>query len=368
MKNFEYADGEIGNKEIMFAIPSLLIAVFILTLPRQLSTYTLGSDGWISIVIACMIAIGFTWIAATLASRFPKQSFYTYTSKLISMPLAFVLTLSYVFYFMFYTAYEMRALTIITNQYLLDRTPMEVIALTYLLVVIYAVSGERVGLFRLNILFLPIILFITLLVALFNLRIMEMKNFYPMFQTSAMGYARGTLESLYSFTGFEILLFYIALMNKAKKAPKYACYGIVIVGVLYLLVLFVSIGVISNMALQQILFPVIEVAKEVEVPGGFFERFESVYFTIWIMALFNTTALYYDVTVIALTSVFTKFTKVTVVISIAPIIFITGMLPQDFNGLTKMAEYLSYTGIVMAFVIPTFLLLIAKLRRIKGND
>jgi spore germination protein len=136
---------------------------------------------------------------------------------------------------------------------------------------------------------------------------------------------------------------------------------------LYLVVQFTTMGVFSHMAIEQILFPAIEMAKEIEVPGGFFERFESIYFTIWIMALFNTTALAYDVAVMALNSVFKKFTRIAIVFGIAPVIYIIGMLPQDFIGLTKFAENISYSGIVMALIIPSILLLVAKVRGIKGN-
>jgi spore germination protein len=367
VKYFEYADGNIGNREIMFAVPSMVIGVGILTLPRHLANATTGNDGWIPIIIGGILAAVFTWIVATLASRFPKQSFYEYTSVLISKPLAVLLTLAFAFHFILFTAYEMRAVSIITKQYLLNRTPMEVIALVFLLVVIYAVSGERVGLFRLNLLFLPIILFITIVVSLMNLQLIEMKNYYPMFQTSVSEYAKGTMESFFSFAGFEILLFYIALMNKPDDAPKYSCYGIGFVVVLYLVVQFTTMGVFSHMSIEQILFPAIEMAKEIEVPGGFFERFESIYFTIWIMALFNTTALAYDVAVLALNSIFKQFTKIAIVFGIAPVIFIIGMIPQDFIGLSKFAKNISFIGVVMALIIPSILLLVAKLRGIKGN-
>jgi spore germination protein len=367
VKYFEYGDGEIGNREIMFAVPSMIIGVGVLTLPRHLATSTSGSDGWISIIIGGILVSLFTWITATLAYRFPKQSFYDYSSRLIPKQLAFIITFAFSMHFMMFTAYEMRAVSFITKQYLLKQTPTEVIALVYLFVIIYAVSGERVGLFRLNLLFLPIILFITIIVSLMNLQLLEVENYYPIFQTPISGYAKATMDSFFSFAGFEILLFYIALMSKTDGAPKHACIGIGIVTILYLIVYLTSIGVFSNIVTRQILFPTIEMAKEIEVPGGFFERFEIIFFTIWIMALFNTTALAYDAAIIALNSLFKKLTKVMIVFALAPIIYIAGMLPQDFNGMTKMAEFISYAGVVMALIIPSSLLFIAKLRGIKGN-
>jgi spore germination protein len=367
LKTFEYADGEVGSKEIMFAIPSMIIGVGILSLPRHLAVATNGTDGWISIFIAGLIVILFTWIIAKLASRFPKQSFYEYTSRIISRPLAGVLTFVISVHFLLYTAYEMRTVAFITKQYLLDNTPSEVIALVFLLIVIYAVTGERVGLLRLNMMFLPIILSITIVVAALNIPLMEADNFFPLFETSLTGYLRGTTESFFSFAGFEILLFYVALMNKPKTAPKYAVIGISFVIILYLIIQFATIGVFSYVVTSELLYPTIELAKEVEVPGGFFERFESVFFTIWIMALFNTSAMGYDIAVFALTSLFKKVKKLTIIFILAPVIYFIGMIPQDFNGINKFAEMISYSGIVISLVLPTTLFIIAKLRRIKGD-
>lgn len=367
MKNFEYADGEIGYREIMFAVPSIIIGVGILSLPRQLSLVTKGSDGWVSIILGGIIVGICCWIVSKLASRFPGQTFYDYSAKIITKPVALILTVIFAIHFSLFTAYEMRSIAFITKQYLLHRTPTEVIALAFLLVVIYSVAGERVSLFRLNIMFLPIIFFITLIVGLFNIQLIEMDNFFPVFQTSISGYASGVKETIFSFEGFEILLFYVALMNRPKKAMKASLFGMSVVVILYLFIHIITIGSFSYLATAQLLYPTVELAKEVQVPGGFFERFESIFFTIWIMALFNTAAMGYDVALLAINSIFKRVKKHVIIFIMAPIIYIVGLLPQDFNGMNKMAQYISYLGVVMGFVLPAILLVLAKLRRLKGN-
>jgi spore germination protein len=367
LKSFEYADAEIGEKEIFFAIPSMLIAVGILILPRSLAVATDYKDGIVSIFLGAIIAILFTWMIARLAASFPRKTFFEYSTFLLTKPVAVVLSFYMVIHFTLFTAYEVRAISFITEHYLLSQTPTEVIALVFLLVIIYAVAGDRVGLFRLNLMFLPIILLIIIAVALMNIRLIESSNYFPIFQASFSGYLKGAKESLFSFTGYEILYFYIVLMNRPKKAAKAAIKGVGVVLGLYLLVQITCIGVFGQYVASELVFPTVELAKEVQVPGGFFERFESVFFTVWIMALFNTTAMSYDVAVFALTSIFKKKnTKLIAILVLAPLIYLIAMIPKDLNELGTMGTNISYSSIFIAMILPMLLTLLAKIRRKKA--
>lgn len=366
MKSFEYGDEEISHREILFAVTSMIIGIGIITLPRSLASVTQGSDGWVSILLGGGISLIFVWIVAKLASRFPKQTFLEYTTRLVTKPIAVILTLLVAFHLMQFTAYEMRAVANISKVFLFDRTPVEVVALVFLLVVIYGVSGSRAGLLRLNLLFIPIILFIGFALIIMNLGLFEYSNLKPFFTTEFTAYFKGAQETTFTFLGFEILLFYIALMNRPEKAPRAAVIGMTIPIVFYLFTFLIAVGVFGHTATINIVDPVIELAKEVQVPGEFFERFESLFFTIWVMTLFNTAAMAFDVALIAVTSVFPKFKKITLIFIFAPIIYLSGMFPPNLVAVFEVGKWLSYSGIFFAMIIPAMLLAIAKLRGIKG--
>jgi spore germination protein len=367
MQNFEYGDKEIGKREIVFAVTSMIIGVGILTLPRMVSKATNGSDGWISITIAGGIAIFFAWIVAKLAARFPKQSFFEYTSSIVTKPVSYILTFLFGIQFVVFTAFESRAIADVSKQYLFDRTPVEVVTFVFLLVVIYAVSGSRTALLRINLMFLPIVLTLACAIQFMNIGFFEIGNLKPFFQTQWTGVFKGVQESIFSFLGFEIMLFYVALMNRPKDAPKAAVIGVSIPLLLYLLLHITVIGVFSHRVTANVIYPTIEIAKEVEIPGGFFERFESVFFTIWIMTIFNTTAMAYDVAVMALSSIFRKVKKITWIFILAPLIYIIAMTPQNYVQQSMFGQFISYSGLVFAILIPTGLLLIAKMRGVQGN-
>jgi len=360
-------DLRIGKKEMAINISSAIIGVGILTFPRILAKETGSIDGWISVMIAGGCACLISWILAKLAARFPKHSFFDYTALIATKPVAYLITFLFALYAMFFVAYEVRAVGNIAKQYLFTATPVEVIALTFLLIVQYALIGKRIALLRLNLMFLPIVLIVILMVQMYTIPYIEMENIKPFFSSSWTGILQGSIDVGLSLTGFEIILFYAVLMKHPEEAPKSAIIGLAIPIVLYLTIYVVSIGVFSAETTKNLIYPTIELAKEVEVPGGFLERIESVFFTIWIMTIFNTCAAYFDIALLCFGSIFRKVKKITWIVTLSPIIYLLSMAPETLVEFFYLGDLLTYYGMIVAYFFPALLLLIAILRGVNGH-
>lgn len=369
MKRFKYADERISERDIMIAIPSIVIGVGILSTPKQLASVTIGADGWIPLLVVGLIAVFMTWAIAKFASGFQGQTFLTYASKIVTKPVAIVLSFMFAVLSIFITAYQIRKISNISQQYLFDRTPIEVIALTFLLVVVYAVSGSRAGLFRINMMFMPIIILIALTLVVFNLGWINIGNLLPAFQTPVSGYVQVVKNTgAISYLGFGILWFYLSLVDKPKKAPRAAAIGMCIPVGLYMIIFIMCIGVFGNAVTANILYPTIELAKVVEIPGGFFERFESVFFVIWIMAIFITATMAMDIGVFALNSIFKNTEKLKIILILTPIIYLAGMFPQDVVEVDLLGTIMGWAMIVLNVTILILLSVIAKIRGVQRDE
>lgn len=366
MKWFEYGDETISDKELLIAVPSTIIGVGILSLPREIAKNTVSADGWLSIFIVGVLFIGFAWIIAKLASTYPHQSFFSYASSLVTRPIATVLTILLALQGFVLTAFMIRVISDIAKEYLFDQTPVEVIALSFLLVVVYAIAGSRAGLFRLNMMFFPIIIFITMLVGGFAVAWFSVDNYLPVFKTDLTGHLKAMQTSSFSFTGSAILLFYTSIVRKPKKAPKMAAIGMAIVPALYILIYLLCLGVFGNLATANLNYPIIELAKEIEVPGGFFERFDSIFFVIWIMSIFNTTAMSFDVTVFALESV-SKLKKIQLVYILTPLIYLVGMFPQDLITVVQLGKFVSSYSLLVTLFVTVLLVIMSLIKRRRSN-
>ncbi|MGM8364306.1 GerAB/ArcD/ProY family transporter [Virgibacillus sp. W0181] len=346
MNPFKYSDETISEREFMLALPSIIIGVTILSLPYQVAQVTSGSDGWIAIIIGGLIIGFFSWLGAKLASTFHDQSFFSYSSSLVTKPVAFVFTVTYIMIAITISAYVVRSFSDILKEYLFSKTPVEVLALTLILIVVYAVSGSRAGVFRLNILFLPIILVVITIIILFNIHWIELNNFFPLFQTSMKEYVQATGYSVGGYVGFGIVLFYVLIVNKPIQVPKVTLYGIAVPVILYTVIFLVTIGVFGNYTTSNLLHPTISLAKRVEFPGGIFERIESVFFVIWTMAIFNTTTISLDSAVLLIQSIFKQVKKIKILFLLAPIVYYLSMLPQNYLQVKNLATYM------IMFIIP----------------
>lgn len=367
MKPFDYADSRIGTREFAITVANVILGVGILTLPRTLAHATRSSDGWLSIVIAGALAMLLAWIGAKLSARFPGKTFHEYAASIATKPVAAALSFFFFVYFVCYGAYEARMIVTISKQYLFDRTPAEVIGLSFLLVTAYAAAGQRIGLIRLNVLFLPIVLVISAFVLTSSADLFEPSNLKPFFITQPSGWLKGTNEVIFSFLGFEVILFYAYMMRKPAKAPAASLVGVLFPLVLYLAVYLVTIGVFTNDGAANIQYPTVELAKEIELPGQFFERFESVFFTIWLMTVFNTTSVALDIATMCMRSLFARIKKIAAISIILPVMYMVGMVPQNVGETSAFGQWLSYFGLVLVGCVPLGLLLIAKAKGVKGN-
>ena len=236
----------INEKDIMFAVATNIISITILFLPRYIADNTVAADGWLTIVFGGFIAIIFAWILAKIASSFPNQSFLSFASYLVSRPFAIVLSILFIVQYITISFFQIREIATLSHEYLFDRTPLEVVCLAFILVVIYAVSGSRAAIFRLNILFFPFVIVGLLLLIFFPMGAIKIENLLPVFETDLKGIMQGTTSSLHAFLGFSIVLFYISLVKNPKKTPKMTVIGILWPFFFYIVISAYSISIFFN--------------------------------------------------------------------------------------------------------------------------
>lgn len=368
MNPFKYSDEKISDRELMIAIPSVIIGVGVLSLPREIANVTLFSDGWISILIAGIFITFITILGMKVAELFPGKSFLSYTSHLVTKPIALLFLLIVIVISLFFCAYSTRYIAYIAQQYLFEHTPMEVIALSFILVVVYAVSGSRAGLFRLNLLFLPIILFVFLLVGVFNVTWIERNNFLPMFQTDLQGYLLGIKETFTAFLGFEIVLIYTMLINRPKKLTKKVIIGMSIPILFYIMIFLMTIGIFGYRVTANLEFPTIELAKRVDIPGGILERIDPFVFSVWTMTIFTTAAILLDVIVLLLSSLFKKISKKMLTFILSPIVYYISMFPQQIDHVQTATSIVSVIATYSLIAIVIILFIMTKIRGVKKSE
>lgn len=366
MKTFEYGDNQIGSREVSMTVSSIMIGIGILTLPSLLAKHIQAADGWVSILAAGVIACVFGLVVCKLLKHFQGDTFYNFTARMATRPVAKLISTIYAVYFLLYLAFEVRSIAKISRMYLLDNTPIAFITVAFLLVVVYGVSGTTAAVIRLNTMFLPIVLLISVIVLLFGIQLTNLNNLKPFMTTSPVELASGTKDATFALLGFEVLLFYGPLLRPAVRTEKAMLIGIAIPVVLCLLTYLYSIAIFTKEATAQILFPTVEIAKEVRLPGQFFERLESIFFTVWIMTIFNTSCMALEASASCLQAVVSKLDKRLCLLLLCPAAYFLNMLPESMMQYKMLGMMVSNIGYGTAAAIPLALLALARIRGGRG--
>lgn len=153
------------------------------------------------------------------------------------------------------------------------------------------------------------------------------------------------------------------MVGNSKKVPQSAILGVIISTLVYVMIFLSCLGIFSTYGLQDIQYPTIELGKEVAIPGGFFERFESIFFTIWIMTVFNTTSMSFGVSVLAFSSIIKKLNRQKWILILSPFIHLVALFPEDLNEVDLYSQLVSIIGVVFTIIVTPLLFMISKLKR-----
>ena len=368
MKLYKDQEGFISDRDIMFAVSSNIISIVILFLPRQIADKTVSSDGWVTVLLGGLVAIILGWILAKIASSFPNQSFLSFASKLVSKPIAIILSILFIAQYIIISSFEIREIATLSHEYFFDRTPIEIVCLAFILVVVYAASGSRAAIFRLNIIFFPFIIIGVLLLIFIPIGAIKLENLLPVFQTDLKGYMEGSASSLNAFLGFSIVLFYISFVKKPEKAAKMTVLGITFPIIFYLIIFIVCIGVFGNVTTKNLYYPVFELSKMISLTGSIFERLDSIWFIIWTIIVFTTSLMAFDIAVLLINLLLPKLKKTTIVFTLSPVIFFIAMLPNNYIEINEIVKYMIYTKIIYLIFVILLLGIMLLIKGVKTND
>ena len=124
-----------------------VIGVGILTLPRTV-TEIADTDGWLLIIIGGALVIVLALIINSLGNMFPDKTIIEYSQELVGRPLSYLIGSILIIYFTLIAAYSVRIFGEVLKMYLLPKTPIEIIIITFLITIIYLVRNNLEGIAR----------------------------------------------------------------------------------------------------------------------------------------------------------------------------------------------------------------------------
>jgi spore germination protein (amino acid permease) len=262
----------------------------------------------------------------------------------------------------------MRAFVEVIKMYLLDKTPTEFLIIITIFCGTYLIRGGLRSVIKFNevalwTMFIPIGLVLLLLTGLG-----DYTNILPVLQNPPKNYINALKFTTFSFGGIEIMYLITPFLINKQKAQRTLSKGIIFITIFYALVTLLVLAVFSEEYTKTLLWPMITMIKTINIPGSFFERWESIIMALWILFYFTTFCnLYYFSSHILKETFRLGDVKISSFI-IVPFIYLIAMYPKNIQELLNIVTMIIPIIFVYDLIlVPLLLYFTGKTRSERGR-
>ncbi|MGL4346284.1 MAG: GerAB/ArcD/ProY family transporter [Cellulosilyticaceae bacterium] len=340
----------------------------ILILPRIVGK-TSGHDGYFLPIIGLVLGLIYTWVITALTQRFSGESFARFAPKIIGRPLGIILSVLFAIKLLISAGLEMRMFAEMICQVLLPKTPVEVIILLMLFAITYLIksgveASGRMAEVLVYFVFIPLVLVLALVAVK-----TDYQQLLPIFTSNWGGAARGAYYVSMTFMPLEMVLMLAAFMKRPKRVRGVCIWALIIIAIIETIIIvltFTGVGVVET---TRQIWPVLTLMQSIQLPGSFVENQEILMMSWWVLSIYMYVSggMYFAANIF---STLLNFERENVtVLPVLPIVFFVAMLPETLVDAYKaFVNFQGKVGIFFLFIVPLLLLIIAKIRKVGGEN
>lgn len=352
-----------------------VIGVEVVVFPRFLSREA-GPDGIWIMLISGLITTFLVYLMTRLCQQFPRQSITQFVPRilgskrfpllgqLLSAPLMLLVLISW----LGMVATITRSFGEVMVSAVLVNTPIEIIMGTLCATAAIVTSNRPEILARYAEFLLPFLYPPILLILFAVIQEGDWLNLLPLFQVNWHQVFKGLLHSLATFGGIKVILVFMAFYQQPQRAMHSHISAMVIIMIGYLGTFLSALSIFGKDEIVHLLWPTLEVVKQLRIPGGILERVESAVLVVWMVAVFTSITAMLGASVQLIISALRlqeHYRKWAALLG-ALIVYIVGILPSTVNQLFLWTYRVELLGVSIALVLPLFLFVVLKIRGGKG--
>lgn len=344
------------SRQLLVIIISVVVGVQIFTMPRALAE-SAGRDGWLSLLLGGAWAVAAATGTAFLGSLFPRQAPYVWLSRLVGKKGSICLSILGGLFYLLVTGVVLRLFADVLRVYLLPRTPSEVIMITFLLSVGYAVSHGINPLARVTQIFFLFGILPSFLLMVFFQREVDIGELLPVLADGIGPVVKGFLPAYGTFGGWGIVVLLLQFMDRPQEAVKATLLGVSLTLLLYLGVFVATLATFGPAETRDLLYPVVGLIREMEGIGGFIEKLDLVFLSAWILSVFVTVSFVYYVALLTVSQPVGCKNLTSWVYCGLPVVYFLALLPEGYLAAESLSSWLSYGSFGLSLLVPVLLVL-----------
>ncbi|GGG03220.1 GerAB/ArcD/ProY family transporter [Paenibacillus abyssi] len=353
---------QFGIAVYMFALGStaLLAPSIIVSIAKQ--------DGWISVIFCMLVIVAFVSLWSRLSKRYPGQSMIQYGERILGTWPGKLVGLIYIWYFLYLSSLVLRNLGDFITTSVLSQTPIQFVHIMFMIPVLYGAYLGLEVIARTGEVLFPWILVIFSVTILLLLKNIDPGQVLPILPDGLLM----PLKGVYPLLGFPIselvvFLLVIPFVKGQNKIKKYFNLYFLLAAATGACIVFISISVLGVDVTARSTFSVFDMAKEINV-GNFFERVEVLVGGIWMMTIFVKLSICFYAANLATAQLFNLRSYRVTLLPFG--MFVLALSILGYKNTAESAWFITTAypiySLFHGLVIPALLLMIGKLRRLKG--
>ncbi len=359
--------GRISYLELALIMYATVVATAILYIPYVTSQHA-KRDLWLSPIWGSLSGFLIVMIIVKLSKLYPGKTLIEYGELILGRTLGKIISFIYLFFLLHDTAIAFREYGEFIESAFLHKTPIIFVTGSIALSCAIAVHGgiETIG--RCATIFLPIVLALYILIYVFLIPDLNVKNIFPIMQDGIMPSIKGSIAPHAWLSQFSLMSFLIPLLTNQQKVMKWGMFS-VIASVLTMVFinlgnLFLFGGIISNLY-----FPVFEAARFISV-GSFFEHIESIVIAFWVLGGFVQLSSFFYMLILGTSQWLTlpSYKQFVLPIGFLIIIFSVWSTPSFEEMIRGMGTTMPFYFLTVQLLIPVLLLGVAVIRRKRSKS
>lgn len=355
---------KIGTVEAIMLILSIVAPYAVISLPRTIITET-KSGSILNIIFVTILALLITLLICRLFKKFPGLDILDISNFLGGNIFKNIIGIIFISYFVITSAILLRNFAEGLKVVYYPMTNIVFIILMFIISLGFVNSLGFTATLKTTTLILPFVLISILLLFFGNFQHFSLERIFPILGNSFYDTFVLGLTNIGTFGGIAYIYFLPPLLKEPEKFKKISIISIIITGLFILLCVMTLLFMFSFFIDTDQIMPIFTSSRYIEF-GNFFQRFESLFLLIWIIAF----CCYLSIICKFATHIFKKLfnikniTQVTYIFAL--LIFSISLLPKNYAVSHFFETYVyRYLRIIIVIALGLSVLIMANLKKKK---
>ncbi|WP_082337591.1 endospore germination permease [Lysinibacillus sp. FJAT-14745] len=360
----------ISSRQFMIITLLSSIGTAILISPASVTSEA-KQDAWIAAIISVVLSLLIIKLFVTLGKRTPTLTFVEANEKILGRFFGKITSIGFIILSFLSAGELLYFIGIFMKTSVMPETPTMAFAFLFSIIIIYAAFlGIEVFARSAEVLFPMFILIFIFFVVCISPSV-HMENLQPILETPAKSlfFSIIRLISIFSFPLVILLMIFPSTVNVHESAQKGFYIGTILGGVVLIAIITLAILVLSPTNTAARTFPSYSLAQRISI-GNFLQRIEVIMAAMWIISIYIKTFMFFYAGVIGIA-------QICNINNHRPLIFPFGMIilglsqivhPSIIHSDIYNKETWPIFSFIFAILLPLVLLLVAKIRKINGNQ